>query len=157
MQTSRAEHWGTLISTSHYQALVEIRSALTQNNVSDAMQGLNEYIETLARQDLHACLSHIINIMLHVLKWKQQPEKRSRSWLLSIENGRDEVEDIRKLVPSITQAVLQREWAGCLKRAKKNAALQMGVDQRSLLLIELTWEEVFEQEYPYQDLPLFND
>jgi hypothetical protein len=87
MQTSRAEHWGTLISTSHYQALVEIRSALTQNNVSDAMQGLNEYIETLARQDLHACLSHIINIMLHVLKWKQQPEKRSRSWLLSIETA----------------------------------------------------------------------
>ena len=158
MQNSTsAQHWGELISSNHYQALVEIRDALAHNNPSEALLGLNEYIDTLARQDLHTCISHIINIMVHVLKWKYQPAKRSRSWLLSIQNGRDEVADIQDKVPSITKATLLSQWPICITRAKRNAALQMGVDMKELSTTEISWNEVFELEFPYTDLPLFND
>jgi Domain of unknown function DUF29 len=45
------------------------------------MHGLEELIDALARADKRALESHLIRVMQHVITWKRQPERRSRTWI----------------------------------------------------------------------------
>ena len=152
-----ALHWGELIFNSHYNALLEIRNSLAHGEVNEALLGLNEYIEVMAKQDVHASVNHLINIMVHVLKWKYQPKRRSRSWLLSIQNARFAIEDIQQTTPSVTDLVLKSNWDKALKRARLIAADQMEMERRTLANADVTHDEALVFEYPYSDLPLFKD
>ena len=157
IEKQAAIHWGELIFNSHYNALLEIRNSLAHGEVNEALMGLNEYIEVMAKQDLNACVNHLINIMVHVFKWKHQPSKRSRSWLLSIQNARYAIEDIKQQTPSVTDAVIIKNWDKALNRARLIAADQMELERRTLANAEITQDEVFAIEYPYSELPLFKD
>jgi hypothetical protein len=86
--------WELLAATSHYQGAVAIREKLQQQDYGEAMHGLGEFIDALARADKRALESHLIRVVQHVITWKMQPERRSRSWMWTIRNGRKE---IRKL------------------------------------------------------------
>ena len=80
--------WELLAATSHSQTAVAIREKLQQQDYGEAMRGLREFIDTMARADKRALESHLIRVMQHVITWKVQPEPRSRSWLRTIRNRR---------------------------------------------------------------------
>lgn len=54
---------------------------------------LAEEIESLARSDRKAIRSHAQVLLMHLLKWRYQPDKRSLSWRRSIAQARDEIEE----------------------------------------------------------------
>lgn len=85
----------------------------------------------------------------HIIKWKEQPSHRSRSWLPSILLARQEIHDIQEETPSLTRAVLEALWEQSLQQARKHATIEMG---QKATLAPLSWEEVFEQEYAFEDL-----
>lgn len=70
-------NWQELATISHYQTAVAVREALLVGDKDDAMQGIEELIDALARADRRALRSHLIRLMQHVLKWRLQPERRS--------------------------------------------------------------------------------
>lgn len=43
-----------------------------------------EEIESMGRRDRLSLRSYLHNILLHLLKWRYQPERRGTSWKLSI-------------------------------------------------------------------------
>jgi type II secretory pathway component PulM len=45
---------------------------------------LQEYLSDMARRDRKEINSRLAILMLHILKWEFQPEKRSRSWQSTI-------------------------------------------------------------------------
>jgi hypothetical protein len=49
---------------------------------------LVEEIESLGREQEHAIDSHLTNLLLHLLKWRDQPARRGRSWRRSALNAR---------------------------------------------------------------------
>jgi hypothetical protein len=49
-----------------------------------------EEIETLGRSEQRELVSHLRVLLAHLLKWRYQPSRRSRSWRLSIEGKRVE-------------------------------------------------------------------
>jgi len=49
---------------------------------------LVEEIESLGSEQEHAIDSHLTNLLLHLLKWRYQPELRGRSWRRSALNAR---------------------------------------------------------------------
>lgn len=133
---------------SHYKTAVAIKDALKVGDVQDAVAGIEELIDALSRSERRALKSQLVRLMLHVIKWKSQPEKRSFSWVASIKNARDEMLDIQEETPSLTHEVIERMWDKCFATAKRDAQGEMN---QKTDIEELSWKEVFEDEYDLED------
>ncbi len=106
--------------------------------------GIEELIDALARSEKRALKSQLVRLMVHVLKWKEQPEQRTRSWSASIGNTREEIADIQEETPSLNRAAIKQIWDKCFQTAKRAAEGEM--DQK-VALRTLTWKDVFEAVY----------
>ncbi len=134
--------WDVLAASSHFQASVAIRDELAAGHLDEAAVGLEELIEALSRSERRALKSQLIRLMAHVIKWKSQPELRSRSWAVTIYNARSEIVDIQEETPSLTADVVRQLWDRCFRRARKEAEEAMG---ERCAFEALSWGEVFEE------------
>lgn len=136
-------NWQELATNSHYQTALAIREELLAGNTDEALRGAEELTEALSRSDKRALRSQMIRLMAHIIKWKSEPERRSRSWVATIENARIEIEELSEFEPSLKPHVpnLVTELFG---KAKRLAEKEMN---KKTLLTELSWQEVFEDEY----------
>ena len=143
------QEWDWLATGSEYQMAVMIHQLLQENQVMEATEGLESLIEAMGRNDRRALKSQLIRLMVHVIKWKCQPQKRSSSWAISILSARREIEDIQEEVPSLNREFIESIWDKCFQAAVKEAELEMRKIKCSLT--SLTWSEVFEDEYILSD------
>src|SRR5947209_14405606 len=86
---------------------------------------LAEFLTDMARRDRREVESRLAVLIAHLLKWQYQPAKRSRSWLVTIEQQRQE---LLRLLTSGTlhnhaEAVLPAVYADGLRLA----ALETGL------------------------------
>jgi hypothetical protein len=137
-------NWQTLSTASPYRTAVAIKQEIEEGRIEEAANGLKELIEALSRSEKRALKSQLVRLMLHIIKWQAQPERRSLSWIASIEDARDEIADIREETPSLNEKVLQELWTRAFIIAKRDAEAEMG---RRTEIETLTWAEVFETAY----------
>jgi hypothetical protein len=82
-----------------------------------------EEIESLGREQFNKLESALRVLMVHMLKWDHQPSRRSRSWVLSIETQRVELEDVLDdnpgLRPRVQEAVNRAYRKARLEAAKE--------------------------------------
>jgi len=100
-----------------------------------------EEIETLGRSEKRELVSRLTVLLQHLLKWQFQPERRGRSWELSIANARDDLIDQLGDNPSL-KAVLPEAIATGYRRARRNAEQETGLPGTTFP-IECPW--TFEQ------------
>lgn len=67
------------------------------------IDNLAEEMESLGREQFDKVRSHFRVILLHLLKWDHQPDRRTRSWTLSIRESRDRIEDTIDASPALRQ------------------------------------------------------
>lgn len=136
-------NWQELATSSHYQTAVAVRQKLLEKDMEEVDLGMEKLIESLSRADKRALRSQLIQLMTHIIKWKLQPEERSRSWAGTIENARIEIEELLEFEPSLKPSVpdLLEEL---FKKAKRLAEKEMN---REISLTGLSWKEVLEDEY----------
>jgi len=137
-------NWQELTATSHYQTALAVEKELLAGNTDYAAVGIRELIESLGRSEKRSLKSQVVRIMMHIIKWKTEPERRSRSWIASIYNARDEIKDIQEETPSLTDSVILNMWDNCFRLAVREAEGEMN---RRTSVKELSWEEVFEESY----------
>ena len=65
------------------------------------IDNLAEEIEDLGRSERHALWSHLRILLLHLLKWAYQPERRSRSWRGSVTRARQNLARRLRQSPSL--------------------------------------------------------
>jgi hypothetical protein len=91
-----------------------------------------EEIESLGREQFNKLESTLRVLLLHMLKWDHQPRKRSRSWILSIETQRIELDDVLGdnpgLKPRIEEAITR-----AYRKARLEAAKETGPDKTVFL------------------------
>jgi hypothetical protein len=76
-----------------------------------------EEINAMAGREERDLISRLKQLVGHLLKWQYQPERRSRSWITTIGNQRDEIQGIFELSPSLRRtAALRYEKAYALGR-----------------------------------------
>ena len=71
------------------------------NRVDLDLENIAEEIESMGRREKHSIRSYLQNVLLHLLKWQYQPQRRGTSWRSSIYNGRDQIEELLEENPSL--------------------------------------------------------
>ncbi len=95
------------------------------------LSNISEELEALGRRDRRALKSHLRNLLVHLLKWQYQPQRRSDSWLRSIGNARAEIEDILSDSPSL-KSFLEEQIDAEFEKARAQAIRETGLGSNSL-------------------------
>lgn len=113
--------------TDFYTWTIEQAAALRDGRVSELdIANLAEEIEDLGKEVFSKLRSSYRIILLHMLKWDHQPERRSRSWTLSILNHRLDIADVIEENPSLRRRrpeAVQKAY----RRARLDAADETGL------------------------------
>lgn len=91
------------------------------------IEHLIEEVEDLGKRDRRAVSSQLIRLLLHLLKWQYQPERRTDSWLDSIADARVQIELALQDSPSL-KSYLAEQIETCYQRARRQAAKQTSLD-----------------------------
>jgi hypothetical protein len=62
---------------------------------------LAEEVEDMGKRDLREAHSRLRGLLVHLLKWRHQPKKRSRSWRATIVTQRQEIAELLQQSPSL--------------------------------------------------------
>ncbi len=144
--------WEDVVSTSHLEAVNQVKHLIEEHEYDEAVAGLNELYENMANSEKRALESQLIRLMSHILKWKYQSNKQSTSWVRSIVNARIEIERVQKFIPSLNNKYIQNIWNDCFLDAIRIAKAEMGISQKTQInILPLTWQEVFEDDYFLED------
>jgi hypothetical protein len=106
-----------------------------------------EEIETMGRSERSVYRSQLERVLLHMLKWEAQPERRGVSWWLSITNGREEALRALEENPSL-KPELQDIHAAALHKARRQAWAETGIPKSIFAAIEISQSEAFDREIP---------
>ena len=85
-----------------------------------------EEIESMGRSEKRELVSRLTVLLLHLLKWQHQPERRGNSWRLSIENARDELTDHLADNPSL-KAKLDEAMISAYRLARRKASIETDI------------------------------
>lgn len=95
---------------------------LRAGQLSDAdIANIAEEIESMGRSEKRELVSRLNVLLLHLLKWQFQPERRSRSWEVSIANTRDELAEHLADNPSL-KSILSEAIGTAYRRARRSAS-----------------------------------
>ena len=143
---------GELYSRDFYGWLVEQAEALRLQSANKIdWENLLEEVEGLARSERRELGSRLAVLIQHLLKWRFQPERRSRSWLVTIKEQRAKVVDILEESPS-----LQQHLPEIIDKAYRTGlADAIAVIGQDLLVAKLegpmTFERVMSEEPEWSD------
>ena len=112
--------------------------------MTEAYSLLESLEESMGRSEKREVSSQLTQLMLHVIKWKCQSEKRSASWVISIRSARREIAESQREMPSLNREFLNSIWDKCFAAAKQDARDEMG---KKAEITALSWEDIFEQNY----------
>ncbi|MFB2922270.1 MULTISPECIES: DUF29 domain-containing protein [Aerosakkonema] len=108
-------------------------------------ENLIEEIEDMGRSERKSLKSNLIVVLVHLLKWQFQPERRSGSWEGSIIEHRRRVREAVSESPSLQpylEAILTECYAQAVKQAKAETNLPL---------------EIFPTQCPYEVTQVTND
>ena len=111
----------------YYAWLMESAELLREGQLTqiDATH-LAEELEDMGKSERRAIESYLKVLIVHLLKWRHQPERRGASWELSIANARDAIRRRLSESPSLRVQLpdlVQVRYAN----ARRHAALETGL------------------------------
>ncbi|MDM3846513.1 MAG: DUF29 domain-containing protein [Aphanizomenon gracile PMC644.10] len=111
------------------------------------LDNLIEEIESMGRSEKRALKSNLLVLLMHLLKYKYQPEKCSNSWLSTIFEHRRRLKEDLTESPSLKK-YLSEVFNECYQDARKQAALETGLSLDTFPLDSpFTTEESLNQDY----------
>ncbi|CAK0766895.1 DUF29 domain-containing protein [uncultured Gammaproteobacteria bacterium] len=111
------------------------QAALLRAGKLDAadIEHIAEEIESMGRSEKRELVSRLTVLLLHLLKWQFQPDRRGASWEASIANTRDDLADHLADNPSL-KAMLSEAIISAYRRARRDAAAETGLPNPSFPL-----------------------
>lgn len=94
------------------------------------IENLIEEIEALGRSERRTLESYLEILLMHMLKDKYQPNKKTKSWELSIKNSKLKAGKVLKQNPSL-KSKLSVIVKDAYESARLDAALETGLDEKT--------------------------
>jgi type I site-specific restriction-modification system R (restriction) subunit len=88
---------------------------------------LTEEIEAMGRSEKNSIESNLEVLLMHLLKYKYQPKKLSKSWLLTIYEHRKRIKKAFKNSPSLKR-YYQEKFLSCYQESRKMASIETGLN-----------------------------
>ena len=101
-------------------------------------QHIAEELEALARSQRRELANRLLVLLIHLLKWQYQPERRGKSWRVTIYTQRNSIEDLLDDNPSLKPEIRQLITKN-YPRALRQAADETGLAQEAFPL-ECPWD-----------------
>ena len=111
--------------TSWIQQTIHLLRAERWNEID--VVHLIEEVEDLGKSERRGITSQLTRLLLHLLKWQYQPQRRSDSWLDSITDARTQIELAIEDSPSLKYHPAT-QLSDCYDRARRQAAQQTNLD-----------------------------
>lgn len=90
------------------------------------LENVAEELESLGKEQAHKLESAFRVLLLHLLKWRYQPSRRSRSWRSSAVRERTNVERVLEVNPGLKPRRAEL-FATAYRGARKEAAAETGL------------------------------
>ncbi|MGB3203266.1 MAG: DUF29 domain-containing protein [Nodosilinea sp.] len=89
---------------------------------------LIDEVEDLGKSERRAIASQLTRLLLHLLKWQYQPQRRSDSWLDSITDARTQIDLAIQDSPSL-KGYPAEQLEDSYRRARRQAATQTKLER----------------------------
>jgi hypothetical protein len=135
--------------TQDFVAWVEQTVAQLQAHDFDHVdwENLIEEVADMSRRERRHLESNLIVILLHLLKWQYQPDRRTGSWKSSLREHRRRVNRDRQDSPSL-QPYLEDSFSECYSNARDQAADETGLEvDRFPRICPYTIEQVLSPDF----------
>jgi len=87
---------------------------------------LIEEVESMGKSEKRELKNRLIVLLMHLLKWHYQPEKRSESWRSTITEQRICIEGLLEDSPSL-KPLLSEVFEDCYQKARLKASDETGI------------------------------
>ncbi len=108
---------------------------------------LTEELDSMGAGERRELYSHLKILLVHLLKWRYQPERRSDSWVYTIDEQRDQIIYLLRQSPSLKStvpAVLEEAYLPARRFAARETRLPMATfPERS----PFTVDQIFDPDY----------
>ncbi|MGB7416509.1 MAG: DUF29 domain-containing protein [Thermosynechococcaceae cyanobacterium] len=148
----------TQIRTTPHQQLYEVdfvewinqaAELLRQEKLSELdIENLIEEVESLGRSEKNALKSNLSILLMHLLKWHYQADKRSSSWIRTIDEHRERIRLSLESSPSLKTLyleVIEQRYAVARKQAARETRLNISTFPTEC---PYTAEQVLDDEFP---------
>lgn len=128
--------------------IAETRHELEHRNFEQLdLENLITEIEDMGKSQKHALEGNLAIILLHLLKWSYQPEKRSSSWKFSLREHRQRLHKAFRDSPSLKVYYLQ-VLAACYQDSRELAADETELDLITFPVeLPFTPEQILDTEF----------
>ncbi|EDX72453.1 conserved domain protein, putative [Coleofasciculus chthonoplastes PCC 7420] len=111
------------------------------------VEHIAEELESMGKCDLRQLRSRLQVLVMHLLKWQYQPDKQSKTWLVTIDHQRDEIETLLLDSPSL-RSELEQGLARVYPKAVRDACRETGLPETTFpLSCPFEIEEILAQEF----------
>ena len=125
--TNAAQQLAKLYDTDFAQWIDKTVQLLEEQRFAEIdLTNLIEEVESLGKRDKREILNRLIVLLLHLLKYAYQVEKRSNSWLSTINEQRRQIMIVLKDSPSLRN-YLTENLAECYTKARREARDETGL------------------------------
>jgi hypothetical protein len=136
----------SLYEQDFYQWTQEMAIALRAGQASALdWENLAEKIESLGKSDRRALQSRLVVLLLHLLKWKYQPEYRTGSWRATISEQRRQIRVLLEDSPSLRPYLLK-----CLEKCFEDGRRQASDETNQAL-------KSFPQDCPFLETEILDE
>ena len=109
------------------------------------VDNLSEYLQDMALRDKREVFSRLTVLLIHLLKWEHEVDRRSNSWRATILHQRGELRDLleSRTLRNYGEEALEKAY----KRAVKEAAVETGIEESAFPAV-CPWplEEIVSEE-----------
>ncbi|HLC16431.1 MAG TPA: DUF29 domain-containing protein [Thermodesulfovibrionia bacterium] len=99
----------TLYDTDFYQWTFHNAELLRQGKLTEVdVQNIAEELESMGKSEKRELINRLAVLIMHLLKWQYQPEKRSHSWIETINEQRRQIILLLEDSPSLKYEIEEK-------------------------------------------------
>ncbi len=115
------------------------------------LENLIEEISDMGRNNRREVFSRLKVLLMHLLKWKYQPQKRTNSWINTIDEQREQLELILKDSPSL-KPYFKQILPECYQKAVRSAVNETNLPKKTFPVdCPFNQEQVLDMDYFPED------
>ncbi|MBE9237840.1 DUF29 domain-containing protein [Anabaena aphanizomenioides LEGE 00250] len=118
------------------------------------LENLIEEVVDLGKSQQRALQSALRLVLSHLLKWKYQPESRSKNWQVTITRERLNLDELLAESPSLRRFLTDDEWINATyQRARKEAMVETGLsEEKFAIACPFALNQILDLDfYPHSD------